>query len=72
MIKIVIILVILIGLGLLGAKLSQDDSSDDILVAIDNATQQAISRGEFEVPEGVSYVEKKDCEGTQGNYQYSY
>ena len=65
MIKIVIILVILIGLGLLGAKLSQDDSSDDILVAIDNATQQAISRGEFEVPEGVSYVEKKDCEGTQ-------
>ena len=65
MIKIVIILVILIGLGLLGAKLSQDGGSDDILVALDKATQQAISRGEFEVPEGVSYVEEKDCEGTQ-------
>ena len=65
MIKIVIILVILIGLGLLGAKLSQDGGSDDILVALDRATRQAISRGEFEVPEGVSYVEEKDCEGTQ-------
>ena len=65
MIKIVIILVILIGLGLLGAKISQDGGSDDILVALDKATQQAISRGEFEVPEGVSYVEQKDCEGTE-------
>ena len=65
MIKIVIILVILIGLGLLGAKISQDGGSDDILVALDKATRQAISRGEFEVPEGVSYVEQKDCEGTE-------
>ena len=65
MIKIVIILVILIGLGLLGAKISQSDGSDDILVALDKATRQAISRGEFEVPEGVSYVEQKDCEGTE-------
>ena len=65
MIKIVIILVILIGLGLLGAKISQDGGSNDILVALDRATQQAINRGEFEVPEGVSYVEQKDCEGTE-------
>ena len=65
MIKIVIILVILIGLGLLGAKLSQSDGSDNILVALNKATQQAISRGEFEVPEGVSYIEQKDCEGTE-------
>ena len=65
MIKIVIILVILIGLGLLGAKISQDGGSDDILVALDKATRQAITRGEFEVPEGVSYVEQKDCEGTE-------
>ena len=65
MIKIVIILVILIGLGLLGAKISQSDGSDNILVALDKATRQAISRGEFEVPEGVSYVEQKDCEGTE-------
>ena len=53
MIKIVIILVILIGLGLLGAKISQSDGSDNILVALDKATRQAISRGELEVPEGV-------------------
>ena len=63
--KIVVVLIILIGLGYLGKTLVGDTSDDQILVALDGATKDAIARGEYTVPEGVTYVESKDCEGTE-------
>ena len=63
--KFVVILIILVGLGYLGKTLTEDTSDDQILVALDGATKDAITRGEYIVPEGVKYVESKDCEGTE-------
>lgn len=65
-IKIVIILFILVALGLLGNKILNDTSDDDkLLVALDEATKNAIASGQYVVPEGVTYVESRDCEGTE-------
>jgi len=67
MLKLVIILVILIGLGFLGVSFASTTSSeaDAIKVALDAATKEAIDKGEFVAPEGVTFIESKDCEGTQ-------
>ena len=59
------ILVILIGLGFLGLKISNSTSLETIQVILDETTKTAIEKGEFKVPEGVTFVEPKDCEGTQ-------
>ena len=64
--RLVIILVILIGLGFLGMQITADTSDDDkIAVALDEATKTVIAKGEFTVPEEIIFVEPKDCEGTQ-------
>jgi hypothetical protein len=64
--RLVIILVILIGLGFLGLQITADTPDDDkIAVALDEATKTAIAKGEFTAPEGITFVESKDCEGTQ-------
>jgi hypothetical protein len=65
LIKLMFILVILIGLGFLGLKLSNSTSLETLQVALDEATKTAIEKGEFIAPEGVTFVEPKDCEGTQ-------
>jgi hypothetical protein len=44
---------------------------DKLAVALDEATKTAIAKGEFTVPEGVTFVESKDCEGTQWIKQQS-
>ena len=70
--RLVIILVILIGLGFLGMQITADTGDEDKLaVALDEATKTAIAKGEFTVPEGVTFVESKDCEGTQWIKQQS-
>ena len=70
--RLVIILVILIGLGFLGMQITADTGDEDKLaVALDEATKMAIAKGEFTVPEGVTFVESKDCEGTQWIKQQS-
>ena len=59
--RLVIILVILIGLGFLGMQITADTGDEDKLaVALDEATKTAIAKGEFTVPEGVTFVESKD------------
>jgi hypothetical protein len=65
LLKLMFILVILIGLGFLGLKLSNSTSLETLQVALDEATKTAIEKGEFVAPEGVTFVEPKDCEGTQ-------
>jgi hypothetical protein len=70
--RLVIILVILIGLGFLGMQITADtDDEDKLAVALDEATKTAIAKGEYTVPEGVTFVESKDCEGTQWIKQQS-
>ena len=65
LLKLMFILVILIGLGFLGLKLSNSTSLETLQVTLDEATKTAIDKGEFKVPAGVIFVEPKDCEGTQ-------
>jgi hypothetical protein len=67
MLKLAIILIILIGIGVLGVTFVPSIASDfdAIKVVLDAATKEAIDKGEFVAPGGVSFVESKDCEGTQ-------
>ena len=66
MLKPVVILIILIGLVFLGIRITSEGGDGDTLkVTLDELTKQAIAKGEYTVPEGVSFVESKDCEGTQ-------
>ena len=70
--RLVIILIILIGLGFLGLQITADTLDDEkIAVALDEVTKTAIEKGEFVSPEGVTFVESKDCEGTQWIKQQS-
>ena len=72
MLKPVVILIILIGLVFLGIRItSEGDDGDTLKVTLDELTKQAIAKGEYTVPEGVSFVESKDCEGTQWIKQQS-
>jgi len=63
--KIVIILVILIGLGFLAMKFTGATSLESLQVQLNDATRHALEKGEFKFPKGVSFVESKDCEGTE-------
>ena len=63
-IKLVILLFILVVLSVSVTTIYNSDS-DSFQVALDAATKEAIDKGEFVAPEGVTFVESKDCEGTQ-------
>ena len=67
MIKVVVILFILIGMAYASMQLVDQIEEDEgkFQVAIDEATRQAIERGEFQFPEEIVPIESKDCEGTQ-------
>ena len=67
MIKVVVILFILIGMAYAAMQLVDKIEEDDsrFQVAIDEATKQAIEKGEFQFPDDIVPVESKDCEGTQ-------
>ena len=67
MIKVAVILFILIGMAYVAMQLVDKIEEDDsrFQVAIDEATKQAVEKGEFQFPEEIVLVESKDCEGTQ-------
>jgi len=67
MIKVVVILFILIGMAYAAMQLVDKIEEDEgkFQVAIDEATKQAIEKGEFQFPEEIIPIESKDCEGTQ-------
>ena len=72
MLKPVVILIILIGLVFLGIRItSEGGDADTLKVTLDELTKQAIAKGEYTVPDGVTFVESKDCEGTQWIKQQS-
>ena len=67
MIKVAVILFILIGMAYAAMQLVDKIEEDDsrFQVAIDEATKQAVEKGEFQFPEEIVPIESKDCEGTQ-------
>ena len=67
MIKVVVILFILIGMAYAAMQLVDQIEEDEgkFQVAIDEATRQAVEKGEFQFPDDIVPVESKDCEGTQ-------
>ena len=67
MIKVTVISFILIGMAYTSMQLVDKIEEDDsrFQVAIDEATKQAIEKGEFQFPEEIVPIESKDCEGTQ-------
>ena len=67
MIKVAVILFILIGMAYAAMQLVDKIEEDEgkFQVAIDEATKQAIEKGEFQFPEEIIPIESKDCEGTQ-------
>ena len=65
MLKLLVILIILIGLGFVGLKMYSDVSSNDLIqVTLDDMTKNAMDTGVYKSPEGVTFVESKDCEGS--------
>ena len=67
MIKVTVILFILIGMAYAAMQLVDKIEEDDsrFQVAIDEATRQAVEKGEFQFSDNIIPIESKDCEGTQ-------
>ena len=67
MIKVTVILFILIGMAYAAMQLVDKIEGDDsrFQVAIDEATRQAVEKGEFQFSDNIIPIESKDCEGTQ-------
>src|SRR6056300_1744656 len=65
--KIGVILVILVGMAFAAMQIMAQMENDEskFQVAIDEATKQAMEKGEFQFPEEIIPIESKDCEGTQ-------
>jgi len=67
MIKVAVILFILIGMAYAASQMLEVIETEDgqFQVVMNEATRQAIEKGEFQFPDNVVPVESKDCEGTQ-------
>ena len=62
--RVVLILIILVGLGFASAR-TRSRETDKIQVLLDDATKQAVDKGEFKFSDEIVPIESKDCEGTQ-------
>ena len=62
--RVVLILIILVGLGFASAR-ARSRETDKIQVLLDDATKQAVDKGEFKFSDEIVPIESKDCEGTQ-------